>query len=435
MGLFVIFITLVHTLVSSYRLKYGLCSLLLIKILIPDAARSFIPALSLNSLCSLILFIILFWNLLNGTVTKSYLNNKLVKYIFVFYLFSWIFIFFSMVPITQQVISLHNFFVVQLLPIICAIVIIQKEEDLILVLKVYVIALLICSSYALFAWIVKDYSYNDIFVSYFGYARDANMDNAATAIQAGIVGRVIGTTSGDSYSYGMIVPVAFLFMWILNKKLKWKITIVGVVVLGLNVLLTVRRTPIITCMSFFLVLFLLTSLKNKFKYIALGFLGLLLMIICINYIPFFNQFQGILESSIFFWDESVSRMNEVEGSSVSLRRYQFFYTLDQIKDSFLFGNGWGSMYYKAQHPTMFGWESIVFTTLMQFGYLGTILWAFLFWQMYKYSVNQSKNNHYQIAFIFASLTLWVFTDTMYHAYTFLGCVFMGKFYLLNENTK
>jgi len=434
MELIIIIIISIHICSSFYRLEYGLCSLLAIKILIPDVARSIIPALSLNAFCSLVLTIAVLWSLINGSIKKAEINNKMVKFCLLFYILNYFFFFFSSTtPLSFQIKPMHTFYLLQLMPIMLGSIIINNKYKLILVFKVFSICFFICAVYGIIAWVSGDYWYNNLFFVHYGadFGRNTDMTTAAGAFMAGLQGRIVGTASADSYGYGMIVPIAFMIFFIFNNKLKWNITRIMVVLLAINVLMTIRRTPIITCIVFLLCMFWFEPLRVKVKYFKIGIIAFFVIAACIMFIPFLENFRNIIEASLFFWNDSVSAENEVSGSSVSLREYQLFYTLDQIKGNILFGNGWGAMYYES-HPTMFGWESVVFTTLMQFGVSGVLLWTYMFWFMYKYSTRKQKNKVYQKSFIIASVALCIFTDTIYPAYIFLGCLLMGKSYLLND---
>ena len=117
--------------------------------------------------------------------------------------------------------------------------------------------------------------------------------------------------------------------------------------------------------------------------------------------------------------------NNVSGSSVRLRLYQLNYTVSNISYSPLFGNGWGAQYVK-YHPGMFGWESIIFTSLFQSGYLGIIALTYLFVSFYKYSVENAKNRGIALAFILSSAIFCISTDTIYPFFIYLGCVILHK---------
>ena len=153
--------------------------------------------------------------------------------------------------------------------------------------------------------------------------------------------------------------------------------------------------------------------------------------LAVNIFPQLSTFRHILESAIFFWDDSVSARNEVSGSSVSYRSYQLKRTIELVSNNPIFGNGWGSCYYRSLHRDMNGWESIVFTTLMQFGYLGSMLWAYLYYRFYKYSL---KSRHHVVSFAYmsASMAFCILNDTIYPFYIFFGAVLINKVAYLDK---
>lgn len=432
MELFIFSVVVLHVLFSFYKIEYGLCSLIVIKILIPDAARFILfPELSLNSACTLILYCVIIIKILFHRENINIFNNRLVRFIWYFYWINWIFLLFARTSLEHQFLAMHNFFIAQLLPAVLVYSIIREKESLELFLKTFLICFFICAIYAIVSWSMLDFRYNEWFVEYFGYARMINLGEFASAEIGGVSGRAVGTIVADSYAYGMVVPIAFMIIWIINKYNYTKFTMITVILLGINVLLTVRRSPIVTLIIFFLLLFILLPIRSKIKYliISLSFLSVIILLVLL--VPSLAMFRGILESSIFFWDDTISRANDVTGSSVELRMYQLNYVFKQISDTPLIGNGWGAMSFE-KHPTMFGWESILFTTLMQFGVLGCILWGYMFFFMYKISKIKRENNNYQIIFLCSALVLALFTDTAFHGITFIGCVIFGKMYLLKK---
>lgn len=81
---------------------------------------------------------------------------------------------------------------------------------------------------------------------------------------------------------------------------------------------------------------------------------------------------------------------------------------------------------------MIGWESIIFTTLMQFGYLGFLLWMNLYYKFYLYS-KESKMKLISFAFMAAAMAFSIINDTIYPFYIFFGAVLINKFRFLTTN--
>lgn len=407
---------------------YGFCSLLAIKILVPDNVRIIFLPLSLNSFCSIILLITYFYHLIRGKETLRYLHNYTAQYILMYIIFSlFVTLFANYTPFEMQI---HNFFMylfLQIIPIIMMIAIIRTPHDLCLITNVFVFSFIICTLYGIICFVMGlPYPYNSWFANYFDVARGANYDQIEE--MAGISGRIIGTSTSDSWAFGMVVGIAFMISFIINNYKKSKTTLVCCLLCIIAVFFTVRRTPILTFFSFFILLFFFSqkSRTNFYRVLRYSFVVVIAALLLIYYVPFFAPFKNIIETVFFFWDDSVALANDVGGSSFEYRLFQLKYTINHVADSPLFGMGWGAMYYKGAHPDMNGWESIIFTTLFQSGYLGVVFTAGLFWAFYRYSIVRSRNRALAKAFILSSLVFCIVNDTIYPFYIYFGCVLLNK---------
>lgn len=426
MYLFIIILVIVHLYFSVKKPLYGICTLLAIKILIPDTARSPISVLSLNSLCSLILFASYIIHLLSGKEKYRYINNHLVHYIGIYFIFSLLVIVFTdYTPRSSQINTLIQYFALQLLPVIVAIGTIHTTKDLKLVLYVFVICMAICTLYGLTCLVFRiPYPYNAWFAESFSVARNANYEGAVESVAGGVQGRIIGTATSDTWSFGMFISLAFMISYFVNKYLKSNYSLICYVLCAIAVVLTVRRAPVLTLLSFYFLLSILYY-KLSFKIYVYVFVGIITLYMVIILIPELASFRHIVESSVFFWDDSVAHENGVTGSSLKLRLYQLNYTVTNISESPLLGNGWGAQYAK-YHPGMYGWESIIFTSLFQSGYLGIIALTYLFVSFYKYSIKNAKNRGIALSFILSSALFCITSDTIYPFFIYFGCVLLNK---------
>ena len=426
MYLLIIFLVIVHSLFSVKKPLYGICTLLAIKILIPDIARSPISALSLNSLCSIILFASYILHLLFGKEKYKYINNHVVQYIGIYFLFSLLVIVFTdYTPRGYQFSTLIQYVALQLLPVIVAIGTIHTTKDLKLILYVFIICMAICTLYGITCYVFRfPYPYNAWFANFFSVARNANYEGAIQSVAGGVRGRIIGTATSDSWSFGMFISLTFMISYFVNKYLKSYYSLICYVLCAIAVMLTVRRSPVLSLLSFYFLLSIFYY-KLSFKIYVYIFIGIITLYMAIILIPELASFRHIVESSAFFWDDSVADENDVTGSSLRLRLYQLNYTVTNISDSPLFGNGWGAQYAK-YHPGMYGWESIIFTSLFQSGYLGIIALTYLFVSFYKYSVENAKNRGIALSFILSSALFCITSDTIYPFFIYFGCVLLNK---------
>lgn len=422
---YILIISIGHTLLSFKKPLWGLCSLLLIKILIPDIVRAPLFPISLNTFCSLSLFAS--WLVFVPQQTPNYGKNekRLINFSVLLAGLCIVVFVITDVDIYKQLTLSMQYFALQILPVIIAASVIDNKRDLMLVLKILMYSSLICMLYGLFCFFTSTpYPYNEIFSNAYYAARDANYDSIVNASMGGIAGRIMGTATSDTWSYGMIICILFTLFFCIYQYLKDKLSFICVALAAVSTLLTVRRTPIMVMFSFIIILFFLR--KPRLSYIIrYAFLGGGAVFVILLIFPQLYELTHILETVFFFWNDSVAQKNEITGSSLEYRLFQLKYTLNQISSSPLFGNGWGAMY-NGRHDVMNGWESILFTSLMQFGIIGFMIWMGWFHCLYHYSVIYTKKNSLHIAFMLSALVLCFVNDTIYPFFIFFGCVLLNK---------
>ena len=423
----------IHLCISLKKPFWGLLSLIVIKILIPDNVRFPIGDASLNTVISFVLFCSwLFKSIIAKRHTRT--TNKLNIYIFFIILYCGLNMLFTYtsVPIAYQFRIYTQYVFLQLLPIVVMIDVVKTKEELLLLIYTFGMATLICVVYSLFCYITFiPYPYNAFINSvYEGRVEDigAEMDIE----MGGVVGRCMGTATSGTWDYGMVISMLFVCVGSIYQVIKNKFFLIVWILAGIDLLCTVRRAPVITGLIFLLILFLLKDRTKILRKVMTIFAAGIVLIAVIYVFPQLSAFRHILESSIFFWDDSVSEKNDVKGSNVGFRTYQLLHTLQYVKDSPIFGNGWGSCFYKNKYPDMIGWESIIFTTLMQFGYLGFLLWMNLYYKFYLYC-KESKMKLISFAFMAAAMAFSIINDTIYPFYIFFGAVLINKFRFLTTN--
>lgn len=407
----------------------GLLFLLAVRLLVPDICRAVVVDTSLNTLLTAILAIGVIIGVFRKKISRKEFKQPLCRFIVGYTFVTFLIMLIpNSVPFNVQLSAFVQFFVCQLLPALLMMVIIQSQHDLNKVLKVLIVCTTICVGYGVVCMLFRiPFGYNAAFIQMFG--QGAAVDAVGQSFEhsmGGIAGRILGTCVGRTYAFGMIAPVLFTMVWCIrakteDKRLNWLIALCAVAVL-----FTTRRSPIITASIFVLIIMIHHRAIFRMKYVAGAVLLLITVFVVVSLLPEYMNFKHVLQASLYFWDERMSDINGVGGSSVSFRLYQLKYTLKQITDTPLIGNGWGSCYYKSRHPSMIGWESIVFTTLMQGGIYGAVTTLMLYFNMYKYSIQHAKTKVYESAFILSSVTLCLFTDTIYTFFIFCGCILLNK---------
>ena len=429
MAFLILTIIILQLIFAANRPVYGLAFLLAVKILIPDTVRSPIDMFSMNSLCSIILFSCWLCYLPYDRKYKRNIQNILGLSICIYIAFMvFVMVVTNYTPLSLQFKHVIQYIVLQFLPVLVSMSVIKTANDLDVIMKVFTLSFLICVIYGIICYTTSTpYAYNAWFESYFRSARGSNVENFTNVTFGGVTGRIVGTSTSDDWAFGQVISVVSMIMFMIYSYCKSRVNLLCTILCFVAVLLTVRRSPILSVMIFGFVLFLMGNSQFKWKVFLYGSLFIVLILVLIFWIPQLAAFKNILEASFFFWDDAVSKANEISGSSVSLRLYQLSYTIRHIADNPLFGNGFGAMYVKS-HPGMFGWESIVFTTLFQTGWIGMLLLGILYWAFYRYSIEYGgmKSRRLSLAFIFGSLVFSITSDNIYPFYTYFGLVLLHK---------
>lgn len=96
--------------------------------------------------------------------------------------------------------------------------------------------------------------------------------------------------------------------------------------LSICVIICTKRSAIVAYVVFWIIYWLYSSRKQK-KKILLFFVSMIFVAIFLIYsIPQLSSVQGLLESSIFFWNDDMKIKNDIHGSSFSMRVEQVLYT-------------------------------------------------------------------------------------------------------------
>lgn len=206
--------------------------------------------------------------------------------------------------------------------------------------------------------------------------------------------------------------------------------------LSICVIICTKRSAIVAYVVFWIIYWLYSSRKQK-KKILLFFVSMIFVAIFIIYsIPQLSSVQGLLESSIFFWNDDMKIKNDIHGSSFSMRVEQVLYPFVLVADNFLFGKGFGwHTYYLSEHelhPVLQGFESIITVAISDGGFCGLILWSYLFYISYKYSSLKDKKKKYYKIFTFVQLTIAIATGFSYFFFYGMYIVLLNRFYLLRD---
>lgn len=156
-----------------------------------------------------------------------------------------------------------------------------------------------------------------------------------------------------------------------------------------TIICTLITIPIILCGSrstlFPLILvpcfyFYFSGIKKFIKYIILA---IFLIPICINLLP--KDYKLTAEAMIYIWDSSKETKAGIQGSNKDMRKQQIIDASKIIDNNPLFGKGNGYVKeFGSKHPEMLGYEGLLLYTLVDFGFIGSMVFLFFYYFLYKY---------------------------------------------------
>lgn len=293
--------------------------------------------------------------------------------------------------------------------------------------------------YGLFCYITQS---NPLLSSIFEYTgvEDEMLSHFSQESRGGLTGRIQGFTSHPLVYAGELLMSFFLYLYSINiRGGRHYSSVILLLLIVLNIFITGCRSAIIGLVGGIILYFLLPSTNKYFRkqflkiILTFSFIGL----VCTSLI---EEYRDYLNSIVFFWQESE---NTVVGSSFYLRIGQLYSSFQIISGdvrSFLFGLGhnWCNMYalsHNGMHPDLYGFESIVFVGIIEFGIIGFFaLTLGLFFIYYRLSVKYGKSSVI-IAAIFGYLTFQIFTGDYSSDHFLIFTLLMIKNqYLINKNS-
>ena len=156
-----------------------------------------------------------------------------------------------------------------------------------------------------------------------------------------------------------------------------------------TVICTLIIIPIILCGSrsalFPLILipcfyFYYSGIKKSIKYIILA---IFLIPVGVNLLP--KDYKLTAEAMIYVWDSSKGAKAGIQGSDEDMRKQQIIAATKIINNNLLFGKGNGYVKeFGSKHSEMLGYEGLLLYTIVDFGLIGSIIFLFFYFFLYKY---------------------------------------------------
>lgn len=267
--------------------------------------------------------------------------------------------------------------------------------------------------YGLFCYITQS---NPILNSIFSYTGvdDKMLSYFSQESRGGLTGRIQGLTSHPLVYAGEMLMSFFFCMYSINigDKINVKLVVLLILIV-LNIFFTGCRSAIIG-LGFGLLLYFLLPTTNDYFRKKFQKAIIILVSIALVYTPFIEEYRDFLNSIVFFWQESEKT---VSGSSFLLRigqLYSSFEIISSNSNSLLFGLGhnWCNMYalsHDGMHPDLYGFESIVFVGLIEFGIIGFFFLTLGLYFLYLELSLKFGKSSVITAVVFGYLTFQVFT--------------------------
>lgn len=264
---------------------------------------------------------------------------------------------------------------------------INTSDDIRLCVKIYVIVALIITTNAL----VENFTYTNP-IGDFIYMSSPHTDELKgrsyyvphfirhrSHHRYGLIRCV--SSFGIHIAFGVACTYIFFLLttfvkkkWAIFKdKMKDRLILLSIVLLGIGVILSNSKTPMLGFCMMLLAFYRLRDITNIKIMLPL----IVLLSIVIFYIPeYLNNF-------IALTDEKVAI--EGGGSTIAMRKEQLFYVMKLFEDNPLFGNGIGAASYFSKNVFGFshilGAESVWFSLLTDQGILGCIAYIYMYFAL------------------------------------------------------
>lgn len=257
------------------------------------------------------------------------------------------------------------------------------------------------------------------------YGRDDMFAYFLEEERGGIVGRAYGTT-GHPLSWGQYWNIILAFIIVVKNKLNKYFFIVLSAIGIINIVLSGSRTAIVAL----IVMLLFTCVAYGIKRIVIAVVFLYVgSVISINVIPqtyLDNDVVKYIESAVFFWDSSKSDEAGIQGSSTGMRYNQLEESIEIANKNPIGGIGYQAEYYAIQSKqqigrNLYGLESFIFKILVEQGYVGLIVFLYLYNLIRNYALNQCSLRKQRIltnGYCFSFLTSITFTGIQGNSYIY-----------------
>lgn len=423
---------------STKRLSYGCGCLLLSRILVPECVRlTPIMDVSLNTAVISAIFFVAAKNiLLKKSVRYSFIQDDYIRFLCVIILVFFCTLFLSSYEsFLGQLSILVQFFITDIVPVFLFVMALRTKQDVMFVVKVLLIVSCISCLYGILTIIIGFNPY--VFFLKVLYESETELLTSELGTRGGVIGT--SSTFLHANGWGYFLPITFVLFVYLYKLSSNRIYLIASILVSIGVFICSKRSALIAYMSFYCFYFCLSKSKEKFQMVKWGILLIICSLIFVFFIPQLDPLKRLIESSFFFWDDSLRDKNDVGGSSWELRVLQVFYPWRELNGNLIFGNGfgWCTNYLKNYelHPVLFGFETIFSTAVLEGGVVGVIVWISIFLYSYRYSKKHNRLKRILLIFTWVQIVIAVATGFSYFIFYGLYIVILNRVKLLMYYSK
>ncbi len=385
MGQLMLFLIACFTgLVLIRNIQVGFALTVILRILIlPSISISLgITNILLTHVITILLFFAFFIFIYKEKTDKNILHERILdKIVTIFIIANFGLIIFSSfeVSIVSQIKYIGSGLIIQFA--ICYIIwyTYNTREQLNKFTNLLALISLLLFIYGIFCYLTMSNPYIGFIESIFGI--EDSILRRMEEVRGGLEGRIQGTMQ-HALTWGGTCYILFCFFMSKGVIKSNRIMILLCSLALINLYLSGSRSVLLAFIILIISYFFLVDKPKRIKIIKISFLILPILLVVIFMSGFWEENQVLIESTLFFWDESVEANSQIKGSSTSMRLDQLLYAIFMVKDSLLGGLGHGYVIEYQQtegyHPILLGFESIVLQKLVDNGILGLIVWLLFF---------------------------------------------------------
>ena len=416
----------------------GCCMLIFTRILVPENVRlTPLADISLNTgVIGIIGLFLLRDFLFHPRYIRVVIKDPYTKVLIFFAILLLLSIVFgSCLNIQQQLSYWRQYCITDIFPAIAVISSAKNKKESQWLLYSFLIAVLINTIYGIITVIIGSNPYPILLCLLYPLEGEgiSITDDIDLMMRGGII--TTSSTFVHANSWGIFLPLALVFHFFLYNHTKRKIFIWATILLSVCIFLSGKRTAIVAAFCFLVGYWWYSEKKIKRRIVLYGISFLILVLILVYTIPQLESAKGLIESSIFFWDDSLRDKNDIGGSSMALRIDQTLYQWVDISDNILFGHGFGynRVYFSTRglHPVLLGFETILSQAVCNGGILGVFTWIYFFVYSYKYSAFKSSNKVYPKMLTLCALTIAVANGLDLIMFYVLFVVLFNRVYKFN----